>query len=178
MTRPMNPDDMTKQELIALIPRLRRFARALTGTMADADDVVQASLEKAMTNLDQWEEGTNVLTLMTFHTAKGLEFPHVYMIGLEEGIFPNVNSFSEDRDEIEEERRLCYVGITRAKEKLTITYARQRRLYGSRQFNLPSRFLNEIPPETCQFRTESHRPLSEVADDDFDDILIEYDDSP
>ena len=144
------------------------------------DASLEAFLESIslMTDLDQWDSGTNVLTLMTFHTAKGLEFPHVYMIGLEEGIFPNVNSFSEDRDEIEEERRLCYVGITRAKEKLTITYARQRRLYGSRQFNLPSRFLNEIPPETCQFRTESHRPLSEVADDDFDDILIEYDDSP
>lgn len=60
MTRPMNPDDMTKQELIALIPRLRRFARALTGNMADADDVVQASLEKAMTSFNQWQLGTQL----------------------------------------------------------------------------------------------------------------------
>lgn len=98
-----------------------------------------------VTDLDAWEEGTNALTLMTLHTAKGLEFPVVHMVGLEEGIFPHVNSYLGSADEIEEERRLCYVGITRAKECLHMSYAAERRLYGAVHHNLPSRFLTEIP---------------------------------
>lgn len=138
-----------------------------------------------MTNLDAWEEGTDILTMMTLHTAKGLEFPIVYMVGLEEGIFPNVNSYSEDPEELEEERRLCYVGITRAKEELFLSYARERLLYGSRQYNLPARFLNEIPNELLQVMGSSplyfDRRNSAFQDDDdleirnfdFDDIDID-----
>ncbi len=128
-----------------------------------------------MTNLDTWEAGTDILTLMTLHTAKGLEFPIVYMVGLEEGIFPNINSYTDSPDDIEEERRLCYVGLTRAKDKLHISYARQRRLYGTMQQNLPSRFLNEIPREFFQpagyFQDEVQNPHSELEDEvdiDFD----------
>ena len=110
-----------------------------------------------VTDLEQWEQGTNVLTLMTLHTAKGLEFPIVYMVGLEEGIFPNGKSCTDDLDDLEEERRLCYVGITRARTKLYMSYASQRRLYGSVQHNLPSRFLNEIPSELFELpQTEFH----------------------
>ena len=104
-----------------------------------------------VTDLDTWDEGTNVLTLMTLHTAKGLEFPVVHMVGLEEGIFPHVHSYLGSSDELEEERRLCYVGITRAKEYLHVSYASQRRLYGATHHNLPSRFLTEMPSHL--FRT-------------------------
>ncbi len=97
-------------------------------------------------DVDAWEAGSNSLTLMTIHCAKGLEFPIVFMVGMEEEIFPHVHSFGGDVRDLEEERRLCYVGMTRAKEKLYLAYADSRRLYGSRQHNLPSRFLNEIPP--------------------------------
>ena len=83
---------------------------------------------------------------MTLHSAKGLEFPYVYMCGMEENIFPGAMAvFGDDPTELEEERRLCYVGITRAKEKLTMTSANQRMRNGEINFNRPSRFINEIP---------------------------------
>jgi DNA helicase-2/ATP-dependent DNA helicase PcrA len=87
------------------------------------------------------EEG--IVTLMTLHNAKGLEFPVVFMIGLEEGIFPHMRSI--EAGDLDEERRLCYVGITRARRELYMTYARQRALFGRREWNVPSRFLDEVP---------------------------------
>jgi DNA helicase-2/ATP-dependent DNA helicase PcrA len=81
---------------------------------------------------------------MTLHTAKGLEFPAVFMIGMEDGVFPHVRSLTEP-DELEEERRLCYVGITRARRRLALTHAWSRQLFGSTHYNPPSRFLKEIP---------------------------------
>ena len=132
-----------------------------------------------MTDLDTWDNGTNVLTLMTLHTAKGLEFPIVYIVGLEEGIFPNVNSYTSDPGDLEEERRLCYVGLTRAKDKLYLTYARQRRLYGSLQQNLPSRFLNEIPSGLMFLDSGASDPDFDHGADDVisdEDIYIEIDD--
>ncbi|OGX12357.1 MAG: hypothetical protein A2351_01660 [Omnitrophica bacterium RIFOXYB12_FULL_50_7] len=142
-----------------------------------------------VTNLDAWDQGTNVLTLMTLHTAKGLEFPIVYMVGLEEGIFPHVNSFVGPTDEIEEERRLCYVGITRAREKLHLSYATERRMYGATHHNLPSRFLNEIPASLYDTLTPClpiGRPgVYRDSDNDFPDEdssvhepVIEFDDDP
>jgi len=86
----------------------------------------------------------NAVTLMTLHAAKGLEFPVVFMIGMEEGVFPHSRSLM-DRSELEEERRLCYVGMTRAREKLFLTYARRRLFFGQRSSNTTSRFLLEIP---------------------------------
>jgi DNA helicase-2/ATP-dependent DNA helicase PcrA len=85
----------------------------------------------------------SLVTLMTLHNAKGLEFRAVFMIGMEEGIFPHSRSIEEQG--LEEERRLCYVGMTRAQERLTLTHASARSLYGSRSYNLPSRFLDELP---------------------------------
>ena len=82
---------------------------------------------------------------MTLHNAKGLEFRAVFMIGMEEGIFPHSRSIEEQG--IEEERRLAYVGMTRAKERLTLMHASARSLYGSRKYNLPSRFLDELPDD-------------------------------
>jgi DNA helicase-2/ATP-dependent DNA helicase PcrA len=89
------------------------------------------------------DEGT--VTLMTLHNAKGLEFPVVFIIGCEEGVFPH--SRAVESGDLEEERRLCYVGITRAKRALYLSFARSRSLFGGRDWNLPSRFLDEVPAE-------------------------------
>jgi len=96
-----------------------------------------------VSDIDNYNKDAEVVTLMTLHNAKGLEFPIVFMIGMEEGLFPHANSFFEPQ-EIEEERRLCYVGMTRAQKRLYLTHARSRMIYGSSSANLPSRFLNEI----------------------------------
>lgn len=105
-------------------------------------------------------EGEKGITMMTVHAAKGLEFPVVFMIGMEEGVFPHSRSML-DPIEMEEERRLCYVGITRAKEKLYLTYCRNRAMYGSSQYNPPSRFLNEIPVEHLhQKKSLPHRDFN------------------
>ena len=95
-------------------------------------------------DLDNMEETEDSITLMTLHSAKGLEFPVVFLVGMEEGVFPGYRSIGEDK-EIEEERRLCYVGVTRAKERLFLTRSKQRTTYGSTTYNPPSRFLTEIP---------------------------------
>jgi DNA helicase-2/ATP-dependent DNA helicase PcrA len=92
---------------------------------------------------DNLSDDEGIVTLMTLHNAKGLEFPIVFMIGCEEGIFPHMRSI--EAGDLDEERRLCYVGITRARRELYMTYARQRALFGRREWNVPSRFLDEIP---------------------------------
>jgi DNA helicase-2/ATP-dependent DNA helicase PcrA len=96
-----------------------------------------------ITDIDTWDDRSNAVTLMTLHSAKGLEFPVVYVSGLEEGLFPLTRSF-EAEEELEEERRLFYVGITRAREKLLLTWAHRRLRFGEYYNNLPSRFLEEI----------------------------------
>ena len=98
----------------------------------------------------------SLVTLMTLHNAKGLEFRAVYLIGLEEGIFPHSRSIEEQG--VEEERRLCYVGMTRAMEKLTLLHASSRMLFGGRSYNLPSRFLDELPEQHVE--RERLRPAS------------------
>ena len=102
------------------------------------------------TDLDSVAADDNCVTMMTIHSAKGLEFPDVYVVGMEEGIFPG-SSAQYDEEELEEERRLCYVAMTRAKEHLTLTNARQRMLYGRTAANRPSRFLEEIPEENMHW---------------------------
>ncbi len=102
-------------------------------------------------DIDSLDEDSDHVVLMTLHSAKGLEFPNVYLTGMEEGIFPGyVSIVSGDPEEIEEERRLCYVGITRAMKNLTITCAWQRMIRGETQYNRPSRFLKEIPKELIE----------------------------
>ena len=97
-------------------------------------------------DIDNLDENSDYVVLMTLHSAKGLEFPHVYLAGLEDGIFPSYMTITaDDPAELEEERRLCYVGITRAKENLTLTCARRRMVHGETQYNKMSRFLKEIP---------------------------------
>ena len=99
-----------------------------------------------VTDLDDIEGDKHAVTLMTLHSAKGLEFPIVFLTGLEDGVFPHLRSLG-DPDELEEERRLCYVGITRAQERLYLCHAWSRTLFGRTEFYPPSRFLSEIPEE-------------------------------
>lgn len=96
------------------------------------------------TDIEQYNDGDDAAVMMTMHSAKGLEFPNVFLVGFEDGLFPGMRAIG-DIDEMEEERRLCYVAITRAKKALTISYARQRMIYGKTGASLPSRFLREIP---------------------------------
>ena len=98
------------------------------------------------TDLQTYNESDDAVVMMTMHSAKGLEFPHVFLVGFEDGLFPGMRAIG-DREEMEEERRLCYVAITRAKETLTICHARQRMLYGRTSGTIKSRFLGEIPEE-------------------------------
>ena len=97
----------------------------------------------------QADEQTASVSLMTLHAAKGLEFPVVFMVGMEEQLFPHQMSISE-RDGLEEERRLCYVGMTRAMNKLYLCHAESRRLYGQEKFHKASRFLRELPAECTE----------------------------
>lgn len=103
-------------------------------------------------DIDSMDEDTNRVVLMTLHSAKGLEFPNVYLVGMEDGLFPSYMTItSDDEMDLEEERRLCYVGITRAMQRLTLTCARQRMVRGETQYNRPSMFVQEIPKELFSF---------------------------
>ena len=118
-------------------------------------------------DIDNMEEEDSV-TLMTLHSAKGLEFPVVFLVGMEEGVFPGFKSIGEDK-EIEEERRLCYVGITRAKERLYLTRSKQRTTYGSTTYNPPSRFLKEIPENMLDGYEEAMEKKTNIEKDNFSD---------
>ena len=133
------------------IPHMRRLEIFLESTALVAD-------------IDEWDEGAGAVTLMTLHTAKGLEFPVVFIVGMEDGIFPHVRSLG-DPAELEEERRLAYVGITRAQDSLYLTSAWSRMLYGGSSYNPPSRFLAEVPDELIQKAGKRKRRVtSEKAD--------------
>jgi len=108
--------------------------------------LAHAALESGEGQADEWED---CVQMMTLHTAKGLEFPVVFLSGLEDGLFPHQRSI-DDLDGLEEERRLCYVGITRAMKQLYVTYAEQRRLHGMDSFGTPSRFIAELPEDLVE----------------------------
>jgi DNA helicase-2/ATP-dependent DNA helicase PcrA len=145
-----------------------------------------ASLEDFMewaslrTDLDTLAEGGRAVTLMTVHNAKGLEFPVVFIVGMEDRIFPHANSMF-DPHELEEERRLCYVGITRARERLYLTHAERRSLYGQRQSNPPSSFFDEMPEEhlSClvSASTTAARSARRTAWDDGAAVPVDAEDS-
>lgn len=103
------------------------------------------------TDIEAYNAGDDAVVMMTMHAAKGLEFPNVFLVGMEDGLFPGMRAIG-DAEEMEEERRLCYVAITRAKQELTISHARQRMIYGKTSSSLPSRFLKEIPEELINHR--------------------------
>ena len=125
-------------------------------------------------DVDSYEDGQSKITLMTLHSAKGLEFPAVYMTGMEEGLFPSSMSInSDDRSEIEEERRLCYVGITRAMQKLTLTFARSRMVNGETMWSRASRFVDEINDDLLdKHLLENSFRRDSFDEDDEDDSFI------
>ncbi len=110
-------------------------------------------------DIDNYDEEEDSVALMTMHSAKGLEFPVVFLVGMEDGLFPSFRSLGDE--ELEEERRLCYVAITRAKKKLFMTYANNRILFGSSTHNMPSRFLKEIPADLLEEKKMAPRPKKE-----------------
>ncbi len=118
------------------------------------------------TDIEEYNDSDDAAVMMTMHAAKGLEFPSVYLAGFEDGLFPGIRAIGE-LDEMEEERRLCYVAITRAKEKLTISYARQRMLYGRTNAALPSRFLMEIPENIKELKGSYYASENYARNDRF-----------
>ena len=131
-------------------------------------------LEEAalMSSVDQQSDGEKV-TLMTLHAAKGLEFPVVFMVGMEDGLFPSERALEEGPRNLEEERRLCYVGMTRAREELYLLYAQSRAQFGLRSYNQPSRFLDDMGMGL--FSVESNAINSSPAYNDFDEPVMNYD---
>ncbi|MCV3213893.1 DNA helicase PcrA [Plectonema radiosum NIES-515] len=113
-------------------------------------------------DLDNLKEGQSAVSLMTLHSSKGLEFPVVFLVGLEQGLFPNYRSL-DNPTALEEERRLCYVGITRAQERLYLSHARERRLYGSREPAVRSQFLNELPEELLTSAHQMKQTVTKTA---------------
>ena len=128
----------------------------------DASEGVEHSLADFLertslrSDADELADDAGLVTLMTLHNAKGLEYPIVFMIGCEEGVFPHSRALDEGG--LEEERRLCYVGITRAERDLYITYARTRSVFGSRTYGIPSRFISEVPPALTDHDEQQSRP--------------------
>ena len=167
-------EELTISELIKLTLKKTGYTKALENEntieaenrIANLDEFLTVAIEfeeeEAENSLSQFLEGITLssdiddleddeeyVTLMTLHSAKGLEFPVVFLVGMEEGIFPGYKSIAEPK-ELEEERRLCYVGITRAKENLFLTCSKQRTIFGSTSYNPISRFLSEIPQELLE----------------------------
>lgn len=143
----LKEDDTKESE--SRIENINEFIGAAREFMETSEDKSLESFLSGITLVSDIDTAGDIgesVVLMTLHSAKGLEFPVVFMAGMEEGIFPSSMSFI-DEHELEEERRLCYVGITRAKERLFMTYARTRNLYGKPQYNTASRFINEIPQD-------------------------------
>ena len=152
----------------ARVENLEELVSAAKQFVAEDDDLspLQQFLDNAALDAGdaQADEHEDSVQLMTLHSAKGLEFPLVFLAGMEENLFPHRMSI-EEPGRLEEERRLCYVGITRAMEKLVITYAESRRLHGSETLNPPSRFIREIPVELLQevrLQTTISRPVSSI----------------
>jgi DNA helicase II / ATP-dependent DNA helicase PcrA len=141
------------ENLEELVSVAREYDAARGGALGEAagDDGQEPSIEEFLQQValfsqqDALQDDEGVVTLMTLHNAKGLEYDVVFMIGCEDGVFPHSRSI--EAGDVEEERRLCYVGMTRARKELTLTHARTRALYGGREWNVPSRFLAEIPAE-------------------------------
>lgn len=158
-------DDEVDADRRSNIGELKSAVADYENTSADEKASTEGFLnEVAITaDIDKWNDETDVVTLMTIHNAKGLEFPVVFIIGMEEDLFPHINAKGL-KDEIEEERRLCYVGMTRPKERLFLSCALKRTVFGQIQSRDPSRFLSEIEPAHVECRFSNRKTiLSEGA---------------
>jgi DNA helicase-2/ATP-dependent DNA helicase PcrA len=146
-------DEEKVENLEELVNAARLFDATAIGDIEDEEGLSELDMFLAHATLEsgelQGDDYDDCVQLMTLHSAKGLEFKQVFLVGMEEGLFPSQQSV-EDVGRLEEERRLCYVGITRAMQRLYLTYAESRRLYGRESYPRPSRFLREIPPEHIQ----------------------------
>lgn len=145
-------------ESLARIQNLEELSNAIAQFVKERSDesTLSSFLEEMalVSDIDTLNQEQNSVTLMTLHISKGLEYPYVFVVGLEESLFPSFRgSEGNTDDEIEEERRLAYVGMTRARKKLWLTYAKMRRVWGQEQFNPPSRFIKEIPQEYIAFKS-------------------------
>ena len=156
--------------------RLENIEELMNKAVSYGEDAEHPSLDEFLeqvalvADVDRMDDSENRVTLMTLHSAKGLEFPVVYLSGLEDGLFPSRMAVTaDDRTELEEERRLCYVGITRAKERLVITASRMRMINGETHYSKVSRFVEEIPEELIQMEKLEPRLGRSAARDEFDD---------
>jgi DNA helicase-2/ATP-dependent DNA helicase PcrA len=163
------------ENLRELLTAAEDFSRANAEVIDDDRSELELFLDQValVSDLDQYDQRDQCVSLMTVHSAKGLEYPIVYLVGLEEGVFPHAGAL-RDENGIEEERRLCYVGMTRAMEQLTLTSAAERMRFGSRTYGVPSRFLREIPEEVIESVTPSRpavpgsRTSASSGDPDYD----------
>lgn len=135
-----------------------------------AEEGIKAFLEDValVSDVDEMDDKSESVTMMTLHGAKGLEFDTVFMVGLEEGLLPHSRSL-QDENEMEEERRLCYVGMTRAKRNLYLTYARTRKIFGAIQANTESRFLSDIPSRLVERENQGYSYLDDFYEEDYRD---------
>ncbi len=164
-------EDEARLEFLMEFKSITASFEERTGSVNLGDFLEEVSL---ISDISNHTEDGDAVTLMTLHSAKGLEFPVVFLVGMEEGIFPHNMSLMEDN--LEEERRLCYVGITRAKDRLYITNAKRRMLYGKDNMNMPSRFISEIDPKLIEKNETADREVKfidkkEVYTNDNNDIV-------
>ncbi|HFC93642.1 MAG TPA: ATP-dependent DNA helicase Rep, partial [Leucothrix mucor] len=153
------------QNVYEIVDWVKRLYDDGDGKETLSDIVSHMALMDILERNKEDEKDQNDVTLMTLHTAKGLEFPYVFMVGVEEEILPHANSM-DDENGLEEERRLMYVGITRAKKQLTISFTKTRRRYGESITCEPSRFLEELPEEHIEWanrKVTSHKEMQETA---------------
>jgi DNA helicase-2/ATP-dependent DNA helicase PcrA len=166
----LRAEDATPVEVEGRIENVEELLGAAWQADSLDDFLADVSL---VADADEVDEDASNVTLMTLHTAKGLEYPVVFMAGMEEGVFPHLRSLGEAH-ELEEERRLCYVGVTRAKERLYLTYAWCRSLWGESQYNPPSRFVAEIPERLFSSgRGRRHSALTGRSRAEVRDRLVE-----
>ena len=156
-------DDQERLENIKELATLATRYDALPGKEGIALFLTDAALASDQDELDR-KENSNGVTLMTVHAAKGLEFDTVFVTGLEEGLFPHEGMNKDEKRDEEEERRLFYVAVTRAKKRLYLTFARIRRIYGTDFMSEPSSFLRDIDPSLTNYQEGA-------GDDDFEDII-------
>lgn len=166
-------DEAREENLRELINAAGQFEENMereTSAPPNALIALQGFLENSalISDVDGLKDSNDAVALMTVHSAKGLEFPYVFLAGMEEGLFPHQRSLQSDSiEEIEEERRLCYVGITRAKERVFLSYASSRRLYNTREMTIPSRFISEIPKQNKEVISWSTFASADANNDDF-----------
>ncbi|MTI80137.1 MAG: DNA helicase PcrA [Firmicutes bacterium] len=161
-------DELEAEDSVEARTRLENLQEFLTVTKEYDRNNEDGNLEdflstiSLVTDQDRYNEESDVISLMTLHTAKGLEFPVVFLVGLEEGVFPHSRSLDEEK-EMEEERRLCYVGITRAKEELYLSHCWSRAIFGRREHYMKSRFIDEIPADLV----EEDNPKQTLSENSF-----------